>query len=64
MEPGGQRNDGIDLEASEAVETFLFAGSPTDRPDATVTVTVSDQDEALEASVDGGGLGLLVGQRA
>jgi spoIIIJ-associated protein len=55
----------IDLEGQrEAVETFLTELlAAFGRPDATVTVTLSDEDEALEASVDGPELGLLVGQK-
>jgi spoIIIJ-associated protein len=55
----------IDLDAQrEAVESFLTElMTAFGRPDATVTVTVSEEDEALEASVDGPELGLLVGQK-
>jgi spoIIIJ-associated protein len=55
----------IDLEGQrEAVETFLTELlAAFGRSDATVTVTVSEEDEALEASVDGSELGLLVGQK-
>lgn len=54
----------IDLEAQRAaVETFLTELlAAFGRPDATVTVTVSE-DEALEAAVEGDELGLLVGQK-
>ena len=54
----------MDLEAQRAaVEGFLNElMSAFGRPDATVTVTVAE-DEALEASVDGSELGLLVGQK-
>jgi spoIIIJ-associated protein len=61
---GDSRTESMDLEAQQAaVEGFL-----TDllvafgRPDATVAVAVGE-DEALEASVDGSELGLLVGQK-
>ncbi|HET6950223.1 MAG TPA: RNA-binding cell elongation regulator Jag/EloR [Acidimicrobiales bacterium] len=54
-----------DLEAQQAaVEEFLrdllvaFG-----RPDATVSVTVSEEDSAIEAAVEGTELGLLVGQK-
>ncbi len=66
MQPGGPAGTAeIDLEGQrEAVETFLAELlTAFGRPDATVTVTVSDEDEALEASVDGEELGLLVGQK-
>jgi spoIIIJ-associated protein len=47
----------------QAVESFLIdLLAAFGRSDATVTVTLSD-DEAIEASVDGAGLGLLVGQK-
>jgi len=54
----------IDLEAQRAaVESFLGElMAAFGRPDATVTVTVSE-DEALEAAVEGSELGLLVGQK-
>ena len=54
----------IDLEAQRAaVEGFLTELMVAfGRPDATVTVTVAE-DEALEAAVDGSELGLLVGQK-
>jgi spoIIIJ-associated protein len=55
----------IDLEAQrDAVEAFLKELLEAfGRSDATVTVTVSEEDEALDASVDGPELGLLVGQK-
>jgi spoIIIJ-associated protein len=55
----------IDLEGQrEAVETFLTELlAAFGRSDAMVTVTVSEEDDALEASVDGTELGLLVGQK-
>jgi spoIIIJ-associated protein len=47
----------------QAVESFLIdLLAAFGRSDATVTVTLSD-DEAIEASVDGPELGLLVGQK-
>lgn len=54
----------IDLDGQRAaVEAFLTKlVAAFGRPDATVTVTVAD-DQALEASVDGSELGLLVGQK-
>lgn len=54
----------IDLEGQRAaVDGFLTELlAAFGRPDATVTVTVGE-DEALEASVDGPELGLLVGQK-
>jgi spoIIIJ-associated protein len=54
----------IDLEGQRAaVEGFLTdLMTAFGRPDATVTVAVSE-DQALEASVDGPELGLLVGQK-
>ena len=54
----------IDLEGQRAaVEGFLTdLLAAFGRPDATVTVAVGE-DEALEASVDGPELGLLVGQK-
>jgi spoIIIJ-associated protein len=54
----------MDLEAQRvAVETFLTdLLAAFGRPDATVTVAVGE-DEALEASVEGSELGLLVGQK-
>lgn len=54
----------IDLDGQRAaVEAFLTElVAAFGRPDATVTVTVAD-DQALEASVDGSELGLLVGQK-
>jgi spoIIIJ-associated protein len=66
MQPGGQAGTAeIDLEGQrEAVETFLTdLLAAFGRSDATVTVAVSDEDDALEASVDGPELGLLVGQK-
>ena len=54
----------VDIEGQrQAVETFLteLLGS-FGRPDATVAVTVAE-DEAIEASVDGPELGLLVGHK-
>ncbi len=55
----------LDLEAQRAaVETFLTElVTAFGREDATVTVTVSDEDQALEAAVEGTELGLLVGQK-
>ena len=55
----------LDLEAQRAaVETFLTElVSAFGRDDATVTVTVSEEDQALEAAVEGSELGLLVGQK-
>ncbi|MDD9371105.1 MAG: Jag N-terminal domain-containing protein [Acidimicrobiales bacterium] len=55
----------LDLEAQRAaVETFLTElVTAFGRDDATVTVTVSDEDQALEAAVEGTELGLLVGQK-
>jgi spoIIIJ-associated protein len=54
----------LDIEGQrQAVEGFLTdLLSAFGRSDATVTVTLSD-DEAIEASVDGTELGLLVGQK-
>jgi spoIIIJ-associated protein len=54
----------FDIEAqSQAVEGFLVdLLAAFGRPDATVTMTLSE-DEAIEASVDGQELGLLVGQK-
>lgn len=54
----------VDLEAQRAaVETFLSELLVAfGRPDAEVTVTVSE-DQALEAAVEGSELGLLVGQK-
>lgn len=54
----------IDLEGQRAaVDGFLTdLMAAFGRPDAAVTVAVSE-DEALEASVDGSELGLLVGQK-
>ena len=55
----------LDLEAQRAaVETFLTElVTAFGRPDASVTVTVSEEDQALEAAVEGSELGLLVGQK-
>jgi spoIIIJ-associated protein len=55
----------LDLEAQRAaVETFLTElVTAFGRDDATVTVTVSEEDQALEAVVEGSELGLLVGQK-
>lgn len=57
--------DEADLEGQRAaVEEFLTdLVAAFGRSDATVTVAVSDEDQALEASVDGSELGLLVGQK-
>jgi spoIIIJ-associated protein len=54
----------FDIEGQrEAVEDFLTRLlAAFGRPDATVTVEVSE-DEAIEASIDGPELGLLVGQK-
>ena len=54
----------FDIEGQrQAVESFLIdLLGAFGRSDATVTVTLSD-DEAIEASVDGPELGLLVGQK-
>lgn len=54
----------FDIESQrQAVEAFLTdLLSAFGRSDATVTVTISE-DEAIEASVDGPELGLLVGQK-
>jgi spoIIIJ-associated protein len=56
--------DELDLEGQRvAVEGFLTdLVTAFGRPDATVTVTVVE-DQALEAAVDGSELGLLVGQK-
>jgi spoIIIJ-associated protein len=65
-QPGGPAGTAeIDLEGQrEAVETFLTdLLAAFGRSDATITVAVSEEDEALEASVDGPELGLLVGQK-
>ncbi len=65
-EPGGPVGIAdIDLEAQrDAVEAFLKELLEAfGRSDATVTVTVSEEDEALDAAVDGPELGLLVGQK-
>jgi spoIIIJ-associated protein len=55
----------LDLEGQRvAVETFLTElVSAFGRSDATVAVTISDDDQAIEAVVDGPELGLLVGQK-
>ncbi len=57
--------DEIDLEGQRvAVEGFLTdLVSAFGRDDATVTVTVAEEDQALEATVEGSELGLLVGQK-
>jgi spoIIIJ-associated protein len=57
--------DEIDLEGQRvAVEGFLTdLVSAFGRDDATVTVTVAEEDQALEAAVEGSELGLLVGQK-
>jgi spoIIIJ-associated protein len=54
----------FDIEGQrQAVETFLIdLLAAFGRSDATVTVTLSE-DEAIEATVDGTELGLLVGQK-
>ena len=61
---GDRRRTTIDLEAQQAaVEDFLTdLVAAFGRPDATIAVTVGE-DEALEASVEGTELGLLVGQK-
>ena len=61
---GDSTTDTMDLDAQQAaVEGFLTdLMAAFGRPDATVAVTVGE-DEALEASVDGTELGLLVGQK-
>jgi spoIIIJ-associated protein len=55
----------LDLEGQRAaVETFLKdLVSAFGRSDATVAVTISDEDRAIEAAVEGPELGLLVGQK-
>jgi spoIIIJ-associated protein len=55
----------FDIEGQrQAVEDFLVELlSAFGRSDAAVTVTVVPEDEALEASVEGPELGLLVGQK-
>jgi spoIIIJ-associated protein len=55
----------LDLEGQRAaVEGFLTdLVAAFGRPDATVTVTVAEEDQALEAAVEGPELGLLVGQK-
>lgn len=57
--------DELDLEAQRAaVEGFLTdLVAAFGRDDATVAVTVSEDDQALEATVEGPELGLLVGQK-
>jgi spoIIIJ-associated protein len=57
--------DESDLEAQRtAVEEFLTElVAAFGRPDATVTVTIAEDDQAVEAAVDGSELGLLVGQK-
>jgi spoIIIJ-associated protein len=59
----GEAED-MDLEAQQAaVDEFLRElMTAFGRPDATVSVTVAE-DEALEATIDGSELGLLVGQK-
>jgi spoIIIJ-associated protein len=55
----------LDLDGQRAaVETFLtdLVGA-FGRSDATVSVTVNDEDRAIEAAVEGPELGLLVGQK-
>jgi spoIIIJ-associated protein len=61
---GDSRAAGMDVEAQKAaVEGFLTdLMAAFGRPDATVSVAIGE-DEALEASVDGSELGLLVGQK-
>jgi spoIIIJ-associated protein len=61
---GDSRTETMDLEAQQAaVEGFLTdLLAAFGRPDATIAVAVGE-DEALEASVDGSELGLLVGQK-
>jgi spoIIIJ-associated protein len=55
----------LDLEAQRAeVEDFLIdLLAAFGRPDATVSVAVAEDDAALEATVEGTELGLLVGQK-
>jgi spoIIIJ-associated protein len=55
----------LDLEGQKAaVEEFLTdLVTAFGRSDATVAVSVADDDQALEATVDGSELGLLVGQK-
>jgi spoIIIJ-associated protein len=57
--------DELDLEAQRAaVEGFLTdLVTAFGREDATVAVTISEDDQALEAAVEGSELGLLVGQK-
>jgi spoIIIJ-associated protein len=57
--------DELDLEAQRAaVEGFLTdLVTAFGREDATVAVTISEDDQALEATVEGSELGLLVGQK-
>jgi spoIIIJ-associated protein len=61
---GDTRTETMDLEAQQAaVEGFLTdLLAAFGRPDAVISVSVGE-DEALEASVDGSELGLLVGQK-
>jgi spoIIIJ-associated protein len=61
---GESSTETMDLEAQQAaVEGFLTdLLAAFGRPDATIAVAVGE-DEALEASVDGSELGLLVGQK-
>ncbi len=61
---GESRTETMDLEAQQAaVEGFLTdLLAAFGRPDATIAIAVGE-DEALEASVDGSELGLLVGQK-
>jgi spoIIIJ-associated protein len=61
---GDSRTETMDLEAQQAaVEGFLTdLLAAFGRPDATIAVAVGE-DEALEASVDGSELGLLVGPK-
>jgi spoIIIJ-associated protein len=55
----------LDLEGQRvAVEGFLTElVTAFGRPDATVTVSVAEEDQALEATIEGSELGLLVGQK-
>ena len=57
--------DELDLEAQRAaVEGFLTdLVTAFGLEDATVAVTISEDDQALEATVEGSELGLLVGQK-
>ena len=61
---GESSTETMDLEAQQAaVEGFLTdLLAAFGRPDATIAIAVGE-DEALEASVDGSELGLLVGQK-